>query len=104
MGNGSHMSDEQWLSRAQIDEVIAGLSAADLIEGTSNGRKDAAVAGAAFDSAAARLSLSNGTPATQHVRAADFSYLAERIGEAINVDSPKSDPTSELLASPIDGT
>jgi hypothetical protein len=83
-----------WLTREQIDEVVANLSAADLIEGTSNGQKDAQVAGSAFNSAAARMELSNGTPATQHVRAADFGYLAERIGEAINVDSPKSDPAT----------
>ena len=83
-----------WLTREQIDEVVSNLSAADLIEGTSNGKKDAEVAGTAFDSAANRMELSNGTPATQHVRAADFAYLAERIGEAINVDSPKSDPTT----------
>lgn len=88
------MSDVQWLSRAQIDEVIAGLSAADLIEATSDGRKDAQVAGAAFDSAAKRMELSNGTPATEHVRAADFSYLASAIGAALDVDSPKSEATS----------
>ena len=93
------MSQLDWLTREQIDEVIAGLSAADLIEGTSNGRKDAAVAGAAFDSAAARLGISNGTPATQHVRAADFQYLASQLGEAINVDSPLSETTSDLLDS-----
>ena len=85
----------EWLTKDQIDEVIAGLSAADLIEGTANGRKDAQVAGAAFDSAAARLGLSNGSPATAHIRAADFGYMAEKLGEAINVDSPKSQGTSE---------
>jgi len=85
----------EWMTREQIDEVIAGLSAADLIAGTGEGRKDAAVAGTAFDSAAHRLGLSNGSPATEHVRAADFGYLAEKIGEAINVDSPKSDLPSD---------
>jgi len=102
MGNGSHLMDE-WMTREQIDEVIAGLSAADLIEGTSNGRKDAAVAGAAFDSAAARMGVSNGTPATQHVRAADFSYLANQLGEAINVDAHLSEETSTLLDSAAAG-
>jgi hypothetical protein len=94
----------EWLTKDQIDEVIAGLSAADLIEGTANGRKDAQVAGAAFDSAAARLGLSNGTPATEHIRAADFGYMAERLGEAINVDSPKSDSDSQSLDSADSGS
>ena len=84
-----------WLTREQIDEVVANLSAADLIEGTSGGKKDSQVAGAAFDSAAKRLELSNGTPATEHVRAADFAYLANAIGEAINIDSPLSSETSD---------
>ena len=93
MGQCAHLMD--WLTREQIDEVVSNLSAADLIEGTSNGRKDAQVAGAAFDSAAKRMELSNGTPATQHVRAADFAYLAEKIGEAVNIDSPLSPATSD---------
>ena len=92
-----------WLTKEQIDEVIANLSAADLIEGTGNGRKDAAVAGAAFDSAAARMGISNGTPATQHVRASDFAYLADALGEAVNVDSPLSEDTSDLLDSAAAG-
>lgn len=93
------MTDLEWLTREQIDDVIANLSAADLIEGTSGGRKDAQVAGAAFDSAAARMALSNGTPATAHVRASDFKYLADRIGAALDVDSPLSEATSDLLDS-----
>lgn len=90
------MSQLDWLTREQIDQVVGSLSAADLIEATADGRKDAAVAGAAFDAAAARLGLSNGTPATQHVHAYDFQYLATAIGEAINVDSPLSEATSDL--------
>ena len=84
-----------WLTREQIDEVVAGMSAADLITATGEGRKDAAVAGAAFDAAAARMGLSNGTPATESVHAYDFQYLATAIGEAINVDSPLSEATSD---------
>lgn len=94
----------EWLTKDQIDQVIDSLSAADLIEGTADGRKDAQVAGAAFDSAAARMGLSNGTPATEHIRAADFGYMAERLGEAINVDSPKSDTDSIPSDSPDSGS
>lgn len=82
----------QWLTTEQIDQVIAAMSAADLIAAMGNGEKleGAAMAGAAFDNAAARIGLSNGTPATQHVSMKDFAYLAQRIGEAVNVDSPLS--------------
>jgi hypothetical protein len=93
MGQRAYLMD--WLTREQIDEVVANLSAADLIEGTSGGKKDAQVAGSAFNSAAARMEYSNGSPATEHVRASDFAYLAERIGEAINIDSPLSSATSD---------
>lgn len=93
-----------WLTREQIDQVIEGLSAADLIEATGDGRKDAAVAGAAFDSAAARMGVSNGTPATQHVKASDFSYMATQLGEAINVDGPLSEGSSEQQGSPEPGS
>ena len=93
MGQCAYLMD--WLTREQIDEVVANLSAADLIEGTSNGRKDSQVAGAAFNSAAARMGVSNGTSGTEHIRAADFAYLANAIGEAINIDSPLSPATSD---------
>lgn len=84
---------EQWLTREQIDQVIAAMSAADLIAAIGDGEKiqGAAMAGKAFDAAAARLGISNGTPATTHVSMADFGYLANAIGEAVNVDSPLSD-------------
>lgn len=94
------MSPEKvtWLSRDQIDEVLENLSADDLLKATAGG-KGSEVAGLAFNLGAARLGLSNGTPATQHVRAGDFRYLAEKLGEVINVDSPLSEETSSLLDS-----
>ena len=71
------MADTEWLTREKIDEVLENLSAADLITATGDGSQSGAkMAGLAFDSAAARLGISNGTPATAHVRAADFKYLA----------------------------
>ena len=54
------------------------------------------MAGAAFDSAAARMGISNGTPATEHVRAADFQYLATQLGEVLDVDSPLSEEDLKL--------
>lgn len=83
----------QWLSREQIDQVIAGMSAADLIAAMGDGEKlqGPAMAGQAFDSAAARLGVSNGTPATQHIRMADFAYMAGAITKAVNIESPLSE-------------
>lgn len=80
-----------WLTREQIDQAIDNLSAADLIEGM--GDSETRVVGTrmlvqAFDSAAARIGLSNGAPAMQHVKASDFKYLAQRAKEVINVDGP----------------
>jgi hypothetical protein len=86
------MSDVEWLTREQIDQVIEGMSASDLITAMGDGEKlkGPQMAGAAFDSAAARLGLSNGTPATQHVRMADFAYMAGEITKAVNIESPLS--------------
>jgi len=94
------MPPPDWLTREQIDQVLEHISAADLIEAVGDGtRPGSKVAGLAFDSAAHRMGLSNGTPATENVRANDFVYMATQLGEAINVDSPLSGKTSDLLAS-----
>lgn len=94
------MSPLDWLTREQIDDVLSNLSAADLIEGVGDGTKAGTkVAGDSFDAAAKRLGVSNGTAATEHIRAGDFQYLAEQLGEVINVDSPLSVETSDSLAS-----
>lgn len=87
------MADTEWLTREQIDQVIEGMSASDLITamGDGEGIKGPLMAGQAFDSAAARLGVSNGTPATQHVRMADFAYMANAITKAVDVDNPLSE-------------
>ena len=91
-----------WLTRQQIDEVLEQLSADDLIEAvdTAGGQK-AKVASIAFNQAANRTL---GDPEkgrwTERIRAADFRYFVDQIGEAVNVDSPLSDATSTLLDSP----
>jgi len=79
-----------WLSREDIDNVIDNLSGADLIEGLADGanKTDAKISTVAFDTAAARLKISNGSPASQHVRASDYRYLTKRVSEVIAADSP----------------
>ena len=89
--------DQEWLTREQIDAAIAVLSAADLIEAMGDRDKvqGPKMAGDAFNAAAARIGLSNGSPAMQHVRASDFKYLAEKITEVINIDGPLPEGQSE---------
>lgn len=85
---------EQWLSRETIDRVIDAMSARDLVDAMDiydPKEKSTQYAMAAFDSAAAREGVSNGTAASAHVRMADFAYLASAIGEAVNIESPLSE-------------
>jgi len=89
-----------WLTREQIDQVIENLAAADLIDASGDGKTSAQVAAAAFDSAAKRMNLSNGTRATEHLKLADLSYMADALGEAVNIDSPKSEESSGQPGSP----
>jgi hypothetical protein len=91
-----------WLTHEQIDQIVEGLSGADILGAQGKGT-DAQVAGAAFDSAAARLGISNGTVATEHLRAADLGYMATKFGEVVNVDSPLSEGDSASPESPDDG-
>lgn len=81
------------LTREQIDAVIEAMSADDVITAMGDGEtiKGAKMAGDAFNSAAARIGMSNGTPATQHVSLRDFKYLADAIGKAVNVENPLSE-------------
>ena len=82
---------DDWLTREQIDSVIESMSAGDLVKALSeHGDGNAQMPVAAFDAAAARTGVSNGSAASDHVRASDLRYLGERIGEAVNVDSPLS--------------
>lgn len=82
-----------WFTREQIDEVIAGLSAGDLIEamGDSDTIKGTRMIGIAFDSAAERLGMSNGVSGVQMVHVADFKYMADGLSKAVNVEGPLSE-------------
>lgn len=94
-----------WLTREQIDAVIAGMSAADLIDamGDEERIKGTRMMGAAFDSAAARLGLpedkDNGSSASHHIALADFQYMAQALGRAVNIESPLSERQEPLPAS-----
>lgn len=80
----------EWLTRPEIDAIGDAISADDLIEGQVAGGKGEGVllVKVAFNRAAERAGY--GEAATTRVKAGDFKYLAERIGEVINVDSPLS--------------
>lgn len=99
------MADIDWLTREQIADVVDKMSASDLIGASTEDGKlsNAQRAGLAFDSAAARLGVSNGTPATDHIKASDFLYLAEVIGEVMGPGSPKADATQDSQPSAATG-
>lgn len=91
-------AEKVWLTREQIDAIVAELSADDLIEsgltdaGDDKGKVIKA-ARTAFNLAAESMGYSNGTPASKHVRLADLQYWTDAISGAVNVDSPKAEPT-----------
>lgn len=87
-----------FLTREQIDQVIGGLSAGDLIEamGDSDTIRGTRMIGVAFDSAAARLGISNGVSGVNLVHVSDFKYMAEKLSSAVNIDSPLSEGQGDL--------
>ena len=86
-----------WLTREDIDAVLEQLSADDVIEAIGDGRQAGArIAGEVFNQGAERLGLANGSKATARVKISDFQYLANRIGEVVNVDSPLPTGTGDL--------
>ena len=79
----------EMLTRDQIDAVIEHMSAADMIDAMGDGGVPGTkMAGLAFDSAAARAGIVNGTRALELVPAKDFRYLADQLNAYINVESP----------------
>ena len=96
--------DPVWLTRREIDLVIESMTAGDLVKALSeHGDGNAQMPVAAFDSSAKRLGLTNGSAASDHVRASDLRYLGEKIGEAVNVDSPLSPRQEDSQPSAITG-
>ena len=51
------------------------------------------MAGAAFDSAAARMGLAMALLLLNTYGQPTLQYLATQLGEVLDIDSPKSDPT-----------
>jgi len=88
-GMESLQRNAAWLTREEIDRVIANLSAEDMIESGLTGTDDkgeAVKAGMrAFNASAERLGLSNGTPAMQHVHASDLKYFANNLKESLDI-------------------
>lgn len=92
--------DVAWLTREQIDSVLDQLSADDVIESTGQA-KGAKVAGLAFHFAATRVlgPVEGAERWTARVKVSDLKYLADRIGEAVNIGSPLSADAQSLLDS-----
>lgn len=84
---GPGMADK--LTREQIDYVLDNMTGADIVDHIGDGSLGAKVATGAFDSAAARLGVSNGTRAMELLSIKDFMYMASQFQEVVNLDSPK---------------
>ena len=93
---------QQWLTREQIDSVLEQLSADDLVKAyPADPDNPLKLPVAMFDNAAQRAG--HGEKAIAKVRLTDLNYLTQRLGEVVNVDSPLSAGTSDLLNSPDPG-
>lgn len=79
------------LTREQIEFVLEHMTGADVIDHVGDGTAGTKIAGLAFDSAAARLGVSNGTRAMELVALGDLNFLVAKLQEVMSLDSPKSD-------------
>ena len=86
-------AEKQWLSRADIDSVLDQLSADDVIESLAEDVPPVKLPMLIFNRAAARQGVSNGTPASQHIRIADMRYMTAEVGKATSLNNPKSEDT-----------
>jgi hypothetical protein len=86
-----------FLGREQIDEILSLMTARDIFSAmpstTGEEVQGAAVAGAAFESAAERQG--HGSGALDRVRPTDAIYLAQALGEAFSIAGPKSDASAD---------
>lgn len=94
-----------WLTREDIDSITSNMSAADMLDAIEDeqGKRQSGtkMIRSAFDSAAEAQGF--GALATKRVPVSEFRYLTEKLGGAINVDSPLSQGTSGLLDSAATG-
>ena len=93
-----------FLSRAEIDTILGGMTARDIFAAIPSGQNTAAgaeVAGSAFESAAERQGY--GKEALDRVLPGDAIYLAQQLGEALSSDSPLVDDTGGQPNSPDSG-
>lgn len=99
---------KEWLTREQINEIVAAISTDDLIESgltETSGDSTKAVKAMrdAFNLAAESIGLSNGVVASKLVRATDLTYWSEALSAAVDVDSPKRDAPEPLHDSVASG-
>lgn len=100
------MADHNFLTRAEIDLILEGMTARDLfaVVGTASMNKGAEVAGNAFEASAARQGY--GDLVLDRVQPRDAVYLAGKLGELFESEDPKasggasSRPSPETTRSP----
>lgn len=91
------------LTREQIDFVLDNMTGADIVDHIGDGTLGAKVATGAFDSAAARLGLTNGTRAMELLSVKDFMYMAGQFQEVVNLEGPKSEQPDDSQDSAATG-
>ena len=85
----------EMLTREQIDSILEGMTGADIVDQFGDNVPTAKIGTNAFDAAAARQGITNGTRAMELVHVQDFGYLANKLNEVINLDGPKADQPEE---------
>lgn len=96
-------SDLNFLTRAEIDQIIAGMTSRDLFNAMPQGEvvAGAEIASRVFEKAAERQGF--GMEALDRVHMSDAVYLAGLLGEVFTQDSPKGDDGEASPDSPASG-
>lgn len=79
-----------WLTRAQIDDILKGMTGRDIFAAIPAGESNlegAEVAASVFEAAAERQG--HGTEALDRIKPTDAIYLAQQLGEVFQQDGPK---------------
>lgn len=95
------------LTRADLDNIVDGMSARDMFQSTPGGeqltetQRGMKMAEKIFDISATRQGW--GENALDRVRLSDGPYLSTLLSESLNLGSPKADDTGESPTSPGTG-
>lgn len=93
-----------WLTRAELDQILDGMTGRDVFAAVPNGESEIAgteIASNVFEGAAVRQGYGEG--ALDRVKPADAMYLAGKLAEVFQQTGPKGKRTARSQASPASG-